>query len=186
MDWNMYIFLKSEQLLPIRKMPLHFFKLSLLLERVRMFWHNIALCLPLHDTHDKQKNKFWRMNVVTPTLGHIDQQLYLKVRSKRYIMHQLDSLEHLKRRICDASFSKQSNITSDPAELVTKLNYYKQIKVGHKISSRTSCFLSDEKTACCHSVMAVSGGHIGLLHRALNVISLTWPSYSSAACHGPI
>lgn len=37
----------------------------------------------------------------------------------------------------------------------------------------TRFFLSGDKTTCCHSVIAVSGGHIGLLQTALNVISLT-------------
>lgn len=54
------------------------------------------------------------------------------------------------------------------------------------ISMPTSIFLSGDRTECWYSVMAVSGGHMGLLHTDLNVICLTCPSYSSAACHCPI
>lgn len=49
----------------------------------------------------------------------------------------------------------------------------KRIKLLHEISSLTSCFLSGDNTACCRSVIAVSGGPMLLVHRALHVTSLT-------------
>lgn len=50
----------------------------------------------------------------------------------------------------------------------------------------TKTFLSSESQACWYSVMAVSGGHIGLLQSARNVIFRTSPRYSSVSFHGSI
>lgn len=49
--------------------------------------------------------------------------------------------------------------------------------------SLTKTRLLAVKTECCHSVIAVSGGHIGLLHIDLKDISRSRPLYSSATCH---
>ena len=85
-------------------------------------------------------------------------------------------------------------LTKKVRQLYTKKNnksyyqcyYWIRIDRTDEKRGHTSFFLSADKTECWYSVMAVSGGHMGLLQMDLNVISLTWPSYSSAACHCPI
>lgn len=182
-DWHK----TNEQHLPIRnKTTVYFFQiestyfsffdLSILMKRVNVFDIAEVKVRKVQNTMLMKTMKKCSYKLTTSLEHKFDPNSYLKVRPKWYIVRLLDGLIHLIEENYDGNLIKQSNITSETRTNQSRKSITRkqeQIKVGYKISSRTSCFLSDDKTACCHSVIAVSGGHIGLLQRALNVISLT-------------
>lgn len=98
---------------------------------------------------------------------------YLKIRPKWNIMRLLHCFKHLKQSIHSNQYRRGEK------KLMSQICKSTMYKI-------TRMVLSGDKTTCCHSVIAVSGGHMGLLHKERKVNSLTKPSYSSVACHFPI